>query len=114
MLDRKKTEQWYMNARLISKLDHTGKDFPNYAFGLYESTEHKGVKCMGFDVYLNVEMIQRLSRRRGGDVENAKECIIMHATNARDLKHLLSEASERPTNLQPPFQHTHPDQDQQE
>lgn len=26
MLDRKKTEQWYMNARLMSKLDYTSKD----------------------------------------------------------------------------------------
>ncbi|KAJ8111434.1 hypothetical protein OPT61_g5971 [Boeremia exigua] len=113
MLDKKTTEQWYMNARLRTKLDRNGKDFLRYSFGLYDSVKHKGVKCMGFDVTSNVEVIKTL-RRRIKDNEAVEESTTMHSVKVSGLEYLLGESSERPTDVRPLTQHTLPDQNEEE
>lgn len=108
MLNKEMAERWYMNARLVTELDSSGKDFARYSFGLYESVIHRGVQCLGFDVASNVKTVKR---RRRQDPEAAERSIIMH--KPKDLVHLLGERSERQTDTRTNFQQTIPDQDQE-
>jgi hypothetical protein len=106
-----KNKQWYMTTRLMLKLNHDGSDFAKYSFGLYESTEHKGVKCMGLDVATNVNNVE-LWRGKKEDVEAKEEKIRMLAP--RDLDCVLDVTKERPTNVKTLAEQRLPHQGQQE
>lgn len=90
MRAKNKTEEEYVKAQLITKLD--GDDVMQYAFGLYSSSQHEGVKCIGFDVASNVNKVE-LRRRISKDVEASKKKVRMYAPD--DLEHVLGGKKER-------------------
>lgn len=110
-----KNEQWYMEARLRLKQNHDGSDFAKYSFGLYKSTEHEGVMCMGFDVASNVTTVPYRRRIKKGDKEDAEAIQEMPSMLApNDLKHVLDATKERPTNSKPLFEQHLPHQAEEE
>jgi hypothetical protein len=110
-----KNEQWYMEARLRLKQNHDGSEFAKYSFGLYESTEHKGIKCMGFDVSSNVTTVpyrRRIKKEDREGVEASQEMVSMLAP--KELKHVLDATKERPTNLKTLLEQHPPHQEEEE
>ncbi|KAF2793993.1 hypothetical protein K505DRAFT_361505 [Melanomma pulvis-pyrius CBS 109.77] len=110
-----KNKQWYMETRLRLKQNHDGTDFAKYSFGLYESTEHKGIKCMGFDVASNVTTVpqwNRIKKRDSEEVEAEQEMPSMLAP--KYLKHVLDATKERPTNLKTLYEQKPPHQGEEE
>ncbi|KAF2465859.1 uncharacterized protein BDR25DRAFT_378014 [Lindgomyces ingoldianus] len=101
-----KNQQWYMEAQLRLRQNEDGSDFATYGFGLYKSTEHDGVSCMGFDDASNVTLVPCPSLKKSGTVEEAEaeqEKVAMLAPE--DLKHILDASKERWTNLKTIEQH---------
>jgi hypothetical protein len=70
---------------------HDDQDSARYSFGLYKSTKHKGVMCIGFDVALNVSPVTVL-RGRKEDVNTNEGVADMLAPN--DLGCVLEVAKE--------------------
>jgi hypothetical protein len=106
-----KAKQWYMTTRLMLVPQHNDQDSATYSFGLYESTKHKGIMCMGFDVASNVSPVE-VGRGRKEDVEAKEGAIDMLAPD--DLECVLEVAKERPTNVQTLLTQRVPHQQEQE
>ncbi|KAF1997720.1 hypothetical protein P154DRAFT_524588 [Amniculicola lignicola CBS 123094] len=94
-VEKPRNERWYMETRLRLKENEDGKDFHKYCFGLYESVDHPGIYCMGFDVVPNARDVPPPTKK-GEDVEVGEGMVKMLAP--KDLVHVLDSEKEHWTN----------------
>jgi hypothetical protein len=108
-----KNKQWYMTNNLMLKMRNNGKELEEYAFGLYQSTTHENVTCMGIDIATSVVKVEK--PKRDGEAEG-EMCNLL---SPQDLTCVLEVGREQPTNMQtlvasqrPPMQVADQDEEQ--